>query len=257
MAGFEFPLEVPTIETVPEQFRALYQEADGKFALLDDLKKKVDVSGLKSALELERKTVRETKERAASYLGLNKTPEEIQALIQAADEAAQKEAEKRGEWDKLKNQLLDSNKLTVAEKDKAIEAMKGKLERHFVEAEAAKQIADAKGSATVLLPHVKSQVRMIEEDGEYQVRVVNSKGEPRINAAGEFLTIKDLVAEMRESKDFGCAFQGTGTSGGGTPPNAAGGGTSGGDLKRSKMSTEQKATYITEHGNDLYQKLPW
>ena len=97
--------------------------------------------------------------------------------------------------------------------------MKGTLESYLVDAAATEAIAAAKGIPQLLLPHVKSAVKVIEEDGKYQVRVVGPDGSPRMNAKGEFLGIKDYVSEMRESEVFSRAFEGTGTTGSGTPAN--------------------------------------
>jgi hypothetical protein len=68
---------------------------------------------------------------------------------------------------------------------------------------------------------VKTSGKFVEEDGKYLVRVVGKAGTPRMNANGEFLGIKDLVSEMKESDIFARAFEGSGTSGGGSPANSA------------------------------------
>ena len=202
---------------LPEGIREFYEEKNGAFVLgVDSLE---DTSGLKSALEKERKTARELEKLARQYQGLGKSPEEIAELVKAQEESEKSKLEQKGEWEKLKAQLLESHKKELAARDEAVQKMKGTLESYLVDAAATEAIAAAKGIPQLLLPHVKSAVKVIEEDGKYQVRVVGPDGSPRMNAKGEFLGIKDYVSEMRESEVFSRAFEGTGTTGSGTPAN--------------------------------------
>jgi hypothetical protein len=76
----------------------------------------------------------------------------------------------------------------------------------------------------LLLPHVQRLTRVVEQDGEYAVQIVDAKGDPRINAKGEPLTISDLIKEMKADVNiYGRAFEGSGLSGSGTRPNNDGG----------------------------------
>ena len=61
----------------------------------------------------------------------------------------------------------------------------------------------------------KAKVKVIEEGGDYAVRVVDPSGNPRVNAQGEFLSIADLVSEMRQSDTFAPCFKAPSTTGGG------------------------------------------
>lgn len=200
-----------------EGIKGLYEEKDGGYVLsIDGLE---DTNGLKSALEKERKARSEYEKAARKYEGLGKSPDELAELVKAQEESEKNKLEQKGEWEKLKAQLLESHKRELAARDEAVQKMKGTLESYLVDAAATEAIAAAKGIPQLLLPHVKSAVKVIEEDGKYQVRVVGPDGSPRMNAKGEFLGIKDLVAEMRESEVFSRAFEGTGTTGSGTPAN--------------------------------------
>ena len=202
---------------LPEGIRGFYEEKDGSYVLsIDGLE---DTNGLKSALEKERKARSEYEKTVRQYQGLGKSPEEIAELVKAQEESEKNKLEQKGEWEKLKAQLLESHKKELSARDEAVQKMKGTLESYLVDAAATEAIAAAKGIPQLLLPHVKSAVKVIEEDGKYQVRVVGPDGSPRMNAKGEFLGIKDFVSEMRESEVFSRAFEGTGTTGSGTPAN--------------------------------------
>jgi len=199
-----------------ESIQGLYEDKDGEYILsVDGIE---DNSGLKSALEKERKRARELEKTVRAYEGVGMTPEEIAELVKAREEAEKASLEKKGEWETLKAQMLEKHQKELESRDREVEKMKQTLESYLVDAAATEAIASAKGIPQLLLPHVKSAVKVVEEDGAYKVRVMGKDG-PRVNAKGEFLTIKDLVAEMRESEIFSRAFEGTGTTGSGTPAN--------------------------------------
>ena len=203
--------------SLDEGLKGLYEEKDGVFVLgVDGIE---DTSGLKSALEKERKRARDLEKAAKAYEGVGMTPEEIAELVKAREEAEKSSLEKKGEWEKLKVQMLDKHQKDLSAKDEEVKKMKQTLESFLVDAAATEAIASAKGIPQLLLPHVKSAVSVVEEDGKYQVRVMGKDG-PRVNAKGEFLGIKDLVSEMRESDIFSRAFEGSGISGGGAAPSA-------------------------------------
>lgn len=215
-------LTVDTLDGVDEPLRALYEPDGDKFKLkVDGLE---DTSGLKTALQSERQA-RATYERQAKQWGaLGKTPEEINELLVAQAKAEEDKLNKAGEWDKLRAQMNDKHAAELqAERDR--NAAKDKaLARFMIDGEAAKAIAAAKGVPELLLPHVQRFARMVESDGDYSVQIVDAKGDPRVNAKGEPLTISDLIAEMRASDVFGRAFDGTDKSGSGKPPGVHGGG---------------------------------
>jgi hypothetical protein len=212
-------LIVDALDAVPESFRSLYVQNGDKYKL--DVSGVEDTSGLKSALEAERRAAREASKQAAAWKALGKTPDEIQALVDAQAKAEQERLTKAGDWDKLAKQMNDAHaqelntlKSTLETKDKA-------LAKHLVDSAAVNAIAAAKGVPELLLPHIRSAVKVIEENGDYAVRVVDSTGSPRVNGKGEFLSIKDLVSEMRQSEVFGRAFDGSGASGSGAQTSSA------------------------------------
>ncbi len=96
--------------------------------------------------------------------------------------------------------------------------MRTTLESYLVDAAATEAIASAKGIPQLLLPHVRRPLRSSRKTGSTKSRG-RSDGAPRMNGKGEFLGIKDLVSEMKESDIFARAFEGSGTSGGGSPAN--------------------------------------
>lgn len=216
------PLIVDSLDSVPEPIRANYVQAgDGKFRL--DLDGYEDPANLKSALEKERTNARTAAKQAQAWQSIGKTPDEIQALLEAQRQAEEDKAAKGGEWDKLKGQMTQAHQAELTKRDEREQQLRKSLERRLVDADATAAIAALKGVPALLLPHVRAAVKVIEEEGEFVARVVDQSGNPRVNGKGEFLSISDLVGEMRQSEVFGRAFEATGTSGSGAGSSSSGG----------------------------------
>jgi DNA-binding transcriptional MerR regulator len=209
---------VEALDTIPEAQRSLYTPTeDGKFRLDVDIEDQI-----KAATSTANREAAQYRHQVKAWKDLGKTPEEIQALMEAQRQADEEKLTKAGEWDKLKSQMLEQQAKEIEAREARLKAKDAAIERYLVDAQATAAIAAAKGVAPLLLPHVKSGVRVIEEDGEFKVRVVDDKGTPRVNGKGEYLSIADLVGEMRASDVFGRAFEPDGTTGGGAQQSRGG-----------------------------------
>ncbi len=221
---FDFPTSVEALDAVPAVYRGLYAEGEGGFVLDAALAARLDVSGLTSALDKERKAAREAERRLKAWSTLERTPEELAELLAAQDAALAREAERKGEWDKLKGQIAARHQAELAEKDTALARLRQGVERQLVEAAATAEIAAQRGAAALLLPHLRAALTVVEgDDGMPALAVVDAAGHARVDARGHPLSVRDLVAEMRQSPDFARAFDGAGISGGGMPPHTAAG----------------------------------
>ncbi len=239
---------VDSLDSIEETVRPLYKQDGDKFRL--DLDGYEPPDGLKSALEKERKAAKEAAKQASQWASLGKTPEEIQALLEAQQRAEEEKATKGGEFEKLKQQMLEKHNSDLAKKDERITTLTKSLERRLVDADATAAIAAQKGVPALLLPHVRAAVKVVEEDGEFKALVVDSQGNPRVNGKGEFLSIADLVSEMRQSDIYGRAFEASGASGGGSTPSNPGSKPS---KKASEMSPAEKAEFIGANGIQKWQ----
>ncbi len=265
-----------SLEGIPEDFHENYEEGeDGKYhlALVKDFvpKDKVeDVTGLKSALQKERQNAKsfaqQLKEFQEKYGDID--PDEVKELRDARAKAEEEKAKAEGRWDDLKKQLNEAHQKDLAKKDQVIEGLKKTLERHLVDGQAATAINQASGS-DLLLPFVKERVKVVQEDnGEFAVRVVDEHGNPKVNGQGDYMSINDLVGEMREQERYAALFKAPiNGGGGGTPPNEGegtgrppagkGGGSIPKDVKRSALSVKDKVAFIREHGKEAYDSLPY
>ena len=208
-------------EGLEEGFRELYTEKDGEYILgVEGLE---DTSGLKSALEKERADRAKYEKDVKEWAKFGKTREEIQKLIEQAAEAERKELERKGEWDKLREQLvqkhtaeLEAKNKELAEKDKAISA-------YLIDSRATEAIAKNDGNARLLLPHVKGRCRVVNENGKYSVQVLTPDGSaPMVDSSGNPLSIEDFVKSMRDDEDFQSAFKAKGGTGSGSKGGGAG-----------------------------------
>jgi hypothetical protein len=207
-------LVVESLESLPENVRPLYEQEGDKFRLqLDGYE---DPSGLKSALHKEREAAKQAQKQAAAWVQLGKTPDEIQQLLEAQRKADEDKLKGSGEWDKLKAQMLEQSTKEREKLETALKAKDSAIERYLIDAQATAAISELKGVPALLLPHVKAAVKVIEDGGEFAIRVIDAQGNPRVNGKGEYLSIKDLVSEMRQSEIFGRAFEASGTSGTGS-----------------------------------------
>lgn len=264
-------LVIDKLDDVDEAVRPLYEEKDGKFHLsVDGIE---DTTPLKTALAAAKREAQERRQKLEAWAKLGKTAEEIEQLLADEGKREMSEAERKGEWDKLKTQMNERHAADLAKKDLTVKDREGKisslrsaLERHLIDATATAAIAAQKGVPELLLPHVRKHVKVEEsEDGQdFVVSVVDSKGGPRVNGKGEPLSISEFVAEMQQNEVFARAFEGTGSSGSGKrPTNGGGGGANpGGKSKKSEFKSEaERASFINafpskEEGLDAYLKLP-
>jgi hypothetical protein len=172
--------------------------------------------------------------------------------------------ERAGEWDSLKKQMNEKHEKDVKElrekltsKDGEIKVVKNSMEHYLVRAEATAAISGLKGEPVLLLPTVQKFTRVVEENGEIAIQVVDSKGAARVDGKGNPLTISDLVAELKTDPVFGRAFESSGNSGSGMRPNGGSGGSGSSITKRGDLKTErERSAFINEYGLEAYQALP-
>ncbi len=214
---FEFKPTLETLDGVPQNFQGLYTANEGGSGYTFHPDFKAHVHGLTSALDKERKTAKEIKAVLAGWTALGEKPEDVKAKLEELTEAAAKAGDSGKALDKLKADLEQGYSKKLTAKDAEVTAMRATVERYLVDNEATTALAEAKGAVQLLLPHVKSNVRVIEENGQYVVRVVDKDGDPRGDGKGGFMSIKDLIAEMKASETYGRAFESSGTTGGGKP----------------------------------------
>lgn len=199
-------------------------EIDGKSVFLLDVESVggfslENVGGLKSALEKTKNEALTQKQALEAFKGLDaksarEALKELEAL-RSGDNSPDKIAESKIKQLDAKHQEELSGVKSTAERYRGI------LDETLRKQVAAQHITANGGNADLLLPHVLSQTRVREVDGQFVVDVVNADGSVRIKDANSNMSIADLVGEMKASTTFGVAFNAPATSGSGTKTNGA------------------------------------
>lgn len=207
---------------LPPHFQSEYAAKDGKYVLAvepDETFGLEDVGGLKSALSEEREARRQAATALKAFEGLDPAAaraalDRQKAGAQIADDRMRAEIEAREKAVAEKfGRDLETEKARVARMSK-------QLERTLVDAAATSAIASAKGNVDLLMPHVRSAVKVIEDPatGELSVRIVDAKGVERItNKSGsrDPMGIAEFVDTLRSSESFAPAFSAPPATGGG------------------------------------------
>ncbi len=181
-----------------------------------------ETDGLKKSQTQLLKEAKDAKAKLASYEGVD--PEKYKQLVAAADEAEKKRLQGEGDFKQLEQQLIKKYDGEL-EKERAVSArFKTSLEEYLVDAEALRVLSEFSDSPTLLLPHVKSRMKVLEQDGKFAARIVDSAGNVRIGKGqgSAPMTLPELMEEMKQDKQFALAFKGTGSSGGGASKSAGG-----------------------------------
>lgn len=221
---------VEDINKVPQDFRGLYSKGDdGKYALASDhegVKSAVSaITKLSGALAAERKN-RPAKVDLTPLAAYGDSPDTIATTI--AEKMAELETAAAGSKDaklnidKVRQELAAGHAKETEKYVKREEALKNQLYGMMVETAATTAIAELKGVPELLLPFIKNQVKVVEEEGEFKVFVVDGGGDRRYSGAtGQPMSIKELVAEMKATEKYGRLFESDAREGGGTKPGAA------------------------------------
>lgn len=230
--------KVNKLDEVQEAFRSLYKEVkkDGQepfYALdVEDMEHKDDITGLKNALEDER---RQNTERGQRLTALEAEKTKLAGDLETARKS---KGSDESAIESAKKELIEKHTGELTAANKKSDGYRAALDK-VVRMDAARAaIARAKGSPDLLLPHVLDRTQFVEnQDGTFAVVVVNEKGTPRIgDSQGNPMTLDQLVAEMKSNEVYGRAFEASPAGGSGAQNN--GGGASG---KRSVSARDQDA----------------
>jgi hypothetical protein len=217
-------LTLDNLDGVDEAIKALYVEQDGKFKLaVDGLE---DTSGLKSALEKERKARREAEQRAKLAL----SDEELEEVEQLRSEAAKAKGA-----DEIVNQLKVRHARELEARTKEAQTYRAHLEKTVLESTASKLLAEHKGNVGLLMPHIQAALRVEEADGQFQVVPANAT------------SLEEVVTGLKAT--FPAAFADSGHSGSGAVGGGGGGaGQTKGNLGGSKS---ERAAYFASKFPDI------
>lgn len=250
---------VENLEEVPEGVRDFYEEQEGGgYALAvegleSDGPTEKDLKEVKAALARANKEAGDRRKAIQQWEALGKSPEEISELLEAQEEAEQRKAEQKGEWEKLRTQLQEKHTQALGEKDEVIAGLEKQLDRLIIDHAIVEGASEHEGFADLLPKHARDFIRIEQENGSRRAIVVDEKGERRINDDGSDMTISELVGWMKTQERYHPLFKGNGVAGGGAGGGSGAGGA--GHRKSLKDMTEQeKMDFIDQHGQEEYEK---
>lgn len=228
---------------------------------------KVDVEEFKKLKEEKEKMAaalakanKEAKERRILLNQLsenNLSVEEAIELKKKFEETERTSAERKGDVEKLKEQLENKYSREIKERDEKLKKMQDSLYDHLVSSRAAEALANldpVKGAGKILMPHVQKYAKVSEEDGKYVVRIVDEDGDVRFNENGDFMTIADFMADLRKDDVLSHLFVQTKNSGGGSKSSTASS-EAGSRKRQSQYTREEKIAFIAENGWAAWNKL--
>jgi hypothetical protein len=156
-----------------------------------------------------------------------KDPAKYEQLLAAAEEAERKKAAAEGDFNTLKNQLVEKHKGERDTDAKRIAKLEKALNERLVQAELTKAIASKKGVPELLLPYAQQFARVRETDDGFEAYLADEKGNA-MYADGRATPMDfGTFVEQHLMTKFPRAFDGTGSSGGGASKSIPGGGGNG------------------------------
>lgn len=225
----------------PEQFKALQEEAER----------------MRAALAKANREAKEYRLKAKEFEKAGFTPEELREIREKEERRKLQELERKQDFNKLKETLTSQFQQKEKEYQAQIESLRSSMEKTLIQRDVTSAIAKNEGIEPLLRPHVESRVKLMEnEDGTLVARVVDSDGSPMFNAKGEYMTVEEYVATLKEDEVFGAAFRGRGQSGGGTRPAPTNGRKVAPTKRRSEMTDDDVRAFVDEYGWDEFHKLP-
>lgn len=252
-------LIVDKLDDVAESVRGEYEEKDGKFHLkVEDLDTVTNDAVTAATRKANKEAEAERKKRQA-WEKLGKTPEEIQALLDAQAEAERKAAEASGDHAKILKQHQDA--WTKREKELSDELSASRnSEMAILRTErvlGALTKANVTEEGAELLPdRLAHRIKFETVNGKRVLKIVQADGESPMAGTGPdgTATIEDLVKEA--ATKYPSLFKSNNSGGGGKPPGTPPGGPGSIAKKSEFKSGKERAAWVEKNGLAAYNALP-
>jgi len=254
MFEFEKFQEVEDINGVPADFRPFYVEKDGKHTLAMDnpiVKNAVTaLTGAGKALGAEREITKTLKAQVkgvdlSALKDFGATPDEIAAGVTAKITELQDAISKgvKVNPETLRQEFAAAHGKELTARDSKISALTGQLQGLMVDQAAIGALAGLTGDPSLVLPFVREQVLVVEENGVMTpVVIVPGTNPPEARhspTTGQRMTVPDLIAEMKDTPKYARLFDSTERKGPEDPGSTKKPVTGSTTLKREEMSGAQ------------------
>ncbi len=244
MPEFDFNKAVADLNEVPEPYRPLYNpqaDSNGHFQVSDQFKPIVtDYMGMSKAYrtandknkqlgdENGRRRVATSKfEGLVKELGVTYDDGDADAPVLGLkayiDDLTAKAANGKDvqiNLEKVKKAMQEAHQGELSKKDQEAATLRKSLEKFMIGQVATAALAESKGSVELLLPIITGQCKIVNENGEYVARVVDEAGDYRTGRDAQPMSVKDLVAEMKQNAKYARAFDSEAPRGNGHQPGS-------------------------------------
>lgn len=240
---FKFEEVMENVENVPEKFKGFYSEVTeeeddnyGKFVLDKKVKPLADAyTNVNNLLQQSKTDNRKSSDESVKYrhklleyesliadYGIDFDVDDdpvviLKVHIDSLLEDNKKRKQMQIDLDKIKADLQKKLDTMEHEHNQKFEKYKEKVTKDKITSEAARAIAEHKGEPKLLTSIIEAQCKVISDEhtGNLVCRVVDADGAVRTSLDGGFLTVNDLVVEMKNDPDYADAFESKDTTGGG------------------------------------------
>ncbi len=219
---------VTTLDDVDENLRPFYtaNEAEDGFVIKPDL---VEVSkawdGINNANVAIRKENKGLSGKKIDLSGLSDygaTPAEIlEAFTGQKKELSDALDKKEGHVnpEKIRVEMKKAHTVDLDVANKRADSYKTQLYDTLVTNVAMAAINEHKGNAKLLIGFVTNQVKMKDIDGKLEPHVIDEDGDRKMGGAGSYMTVAELVKNMKGDKTFAALFDSEVNTGSGPPSN--------------------------------------
>ncbi len=189
---------------LPQDVQGLYTAKGNEYFLDAD-----DAEELSAAFERTKDDLRKANDKLATLGGID--PVEHQRLKDQATQAARDADIAKGNFQKILDQDTVAHQEELKKRDAKEQRLLGQLQESLVDGELTRAISSYPGARhKLLMPAAKQKVVLKEVGGKLRSVVLDDKGEPRLKqgakSADEYMEPADLIAEMRNDKEYAGAF---------------------------------------------------
>lgn len=209
MAKIKEKLDRAEYAKLSAELQALYVAQGDAYVLDSD-----GASELRNAFERTKGELADARKRLDTLKDID--PSKHQELLEAAAKAERDKDVAAGNYQKLIDQDRAAHQAELKKRDELNAGLRTQLEESLVDGELTRAIATYPGARPkLLMPAARAKVALREIGGKLRSVVLDEKGEARLKpgakSADEYMAPADLIAEMRNDKEYAGAFPASST----------------------------------------------
>lgn len=221
---------VTDLNSVDENLRPFYEKGEGEESYtikadLQGLAKAWDgINNANSNIRKENKSLASGRVDLSGLSEYGTTPTEIlTAFTNKTKEMSDALDKKEGHVnpEKIRVEMKKAHTVELDTANKRADSYKNQLYDTLVTNVAMKAISEHKGNARLLLKFVTEKIVMKDVDGRLEPHVMDEDGDRKMGGAGSYMTVPELVKNMKGDRDFAALFEADVHNGSGPPNNRA------------------------------------